>query len=215
MGREKANSRLARSEGGRGNGLARDSGEDQILLRTVPRKGFRFVGEVSEVREASFSEASPAEASAAALDADKPSIAVMPFQNFSGDPGQAYFADGVMEEIITALSRVRWLFVIARNSSFTYRDRNVDLEQVGRELGVRYVLEGSLRKAGDLVRITGQLIEASSGAHLWAERFEGHLEDIFALQDEIAASVVGAIAHRWSSPRSSEQSATRRVLDGL
>jgi len=194
MGREKANSRLARSEGGRGNGLARDSGEDQILLRTVPRKGFRFVGEVSEVREASLSEASPAEASAAALDADKPSIAVMPFQNFSGDPGQAYFADGVMEEIITALSRVRWLFVIARNSSFTYRDRNVDLEQVGRELGVRYVLEGSLRKAGDLVRITGQLIEASSGAHLWAERFEGHLEDIFALQDEIAASVVGAIA---------------------
>lgn len=168
-----------------------DSGEDQLLVRTIPRKGFRFVGEVSE---AQASERPSTEGFGAVLDAGKPSIAVLPFQNLSGDPEQAYFADGVVEEIITALSRVRWLFVIARNSSFTYRGRDVDLKQVGRELGIGYVLEGSLRKAGDLVRITGQLIEASTGAHLWAERFEGQLEDIFALQDEIAASVVGAIA---------------------
>ncbi len=168
-----------------------DSGEDQFLLRTVPRKGFRFVGEVSEVQNP---DRLLTDVSGAALDAGKPSIAVLPFQNLSGDPEQAYFADGVVEEIITALSRVRWLFVIARNSSFTYRDRDVDLKQVGRELGIRYVLEGSLRKAGDTVRITGQLIEVSTGAHLWADRFEGQLEDIFALQDEIAASVVGAIS---------------------
>jgi TolB-like protein len=125
---------------------------------------------------------------------DKPSIAVLPFQNMSGDPEQDYFADGMVEEIITALSRMRWLFVIARNSSFTYKGRTVDVRQVGRELGVRYLLEGSVRKAGDRVRITGQLIDASTGAHLWADRFDGKLEDIFALQDQVTASVVGAIA---------------------
>jgi TolB-like protein/class 3 adenylate cyclase len=124
---------------------------------------------------------------------DKPSIAVLPFQNLSGDPEQEYFADGVVEEIITALSRMRWLFVIARNSSFTYKGRAVDVKQVGRELGVRYVLEGSVRKAGSRVRITGQLIDAATGAHLWADRFEGALEDIFDLQDQVTASVVGKI----------------------
>jgi TolB-like protein len=125
---------------------------------------------------------------------DKPSIAVLPFQNMSGDPEQEYFADGIVEEIITALSRFRQLFVVARNSSFTYRGRTVDVKQVGRELGVRYVLEGSVRKAGNRVRITGQLIDASSGGHLWADRFDGDLEDIFDLQDKITGSVVGAIA---------------------
>jgi len=124
----------------------------------------------------------------------KPSIAVLPFQNMSGDPEQEYFADGMVEDIITALSRMRWLFVIARNSSFTYKGRAVDMKQVGRELGVRYLLEGSVRKTANRVRITGQLIDASSGAHLWADRFDGGLEDIFDLQDRVTASVVGAIA---------------------
>ena len=113
---------------------------------------------------------------------DKPSIAVLPFQNISGDPEQEYFADGMVEEIITALSRIRWLFVIARNSSFTYKGQSVDVKQVARELGVRYVLEGAVRKAGGRVRITGQLIDALSGTHLWADRFDGSLEDIFELQ---------------------------------
>jgi len=122
---------------------------------------------------------------------DKPSIAVLPFQNMSGDPEQEYFADGMVEEIITALSRIRWLFVIARNSSFTYKGKSVDVEQVGRDLGVRYVLEGSIRKAGNRIRITGQLIEASSGAHLWADHFDGALEDIFELQDKVAVGVAG------------------------
>ena len=127
---------------------------------------------------------------------DKPSIAVLPFENLSGDPQQDYFADGMVEEITMALSRMRWLFVIARNSSFTYKGRSVDVKQVGRELGVRYVLEGSVRKAGNKVRIAGQLIDAASGAHLWADRFEGTVEDIFDLQDSVTASVVGAIAPR-------------------
>jgi len=124
---------------------------------------------------------------------DKPSIAVLAFQNMSGDPDQDYFADGMVEEIITALSRMRWLFVIARNSSFAYKGRAVDVKQVGRELGVRYVLEGSVRKSGNKVRITGQLIDTSTGAHLWADRFDGTLEDLFDLQDQVTASVVGAI----------------------
>jgi TolB-like protein/tetratricopeptide (TPR) repeat protein len=127
---------------------------------------------------------------------DKPSIAVLPFQNMSPDSEHEYFADGVVEEIITALSRMRWLFVIARNSTFTYKGRAVDIKQVGRELGVRYVLEGSVRKAASRVRITGQLINSATGAHLWADRFDGALEDIFDLQDQVTASVVGAIAPR-------------------
>jgi adenylate cyclase len=124
---------------------------------------------------------------------DKPSIAVLPFQNMSGDPTQEYFADGVVEDIITALSRLRWLFVIARNSSFTYRGRAVSVKQVGHELGVRYVLEGSVRRAGNRVRITAQLIEAATATHIWSERYDRDLADIFALQDEITESVVGAI----------------------
>src|SRR5215471_412411 len=124
---------------------------------------------------------------------DKASIAVLPFQNMSGDPEQEYFADGMVEEIITALSRIRWLFVIARNSSFTYKGRSVGVKQVGRELGVRYVLEGSVRKGGSRVRITAQLIEADTGAHLWADRFDGSLEDVFDLQDQVATSVAGVI----------------------
>ena len=118
---------------------------------------------------------------------------MLPFQNMSGDPEQEYFADGMVEDITTALSRIRWLFVIARNSAFTYKGRAIDVRQVGRELGVRYVLEGSVRRAGPRVRITGQLVEAATGAHLWADRFDGTLEDVFDLQDQVTASVVAAI----------------------
>ena len=124
---------------------------------------------------------------------DKPSIAVLPFLNMSGDPEQGYFADGIAEDILTGLSRLRWLFVIARNSSFTYKGRHVDVRQVGRELGVRYVLEGSVRKGGNRIRITGQLIEAETGNHLWAERYDRALDDVFAIQDEITESVIGCI----------------------
>ena len=124
---------------------------------------------------------------------DMPSIAVLPFQNMSGDPEQEYFADGMVEDITTGLSRIKWLFVISRNSTFTYKGRAVDVKQVGRELGVRYVLEGSVRKAADRVRITGQLIDTATGAHVWAERYDRKSDDIFALQDEITLSVVGAI----------------------
>ena len=127
---------------------------------------------------------------------DAPSIAVLPFANLSNDPEQEYFADGMVEDMITALSRFRWLVVIARNSTFTYKGRAVDVRQVAKELGVRYVLEGSVRKAARRVRITGQLIDATTGAHLWAERFDGDLEDIFDLQDRITESVVGAIEPR-------------------
>ena len=144
---------------------------------------------------------------------DKPSIAVLPFANMSGDPEQEYFVDGVVEEIITAISRLPWLFVIARNSSFAYKGKSPDLRQVGRELGVRYVLEGSLRKAANRVRITGQLIDTTTGAHIWADRFDGALDDIFELQDEIAASVVGAIEPKL---RQSEiERATRKPTESL
>ena len=142
---------------------------------------------------------------------DKPSIAVLPFANLSGDPEQEYFADGMAEEIITALSRIRWLFVIARNSSFTYKGQAVDVKQVGRELGVLYVLEGSVRKGGNRVRITAQLIEAKSGAHLWADRFDGSLEDVFDLQDKVAVSVAGIIEpalQRAEMRRSAERPTT-------
>src|SRR4051812_23030377 len=124
---------------------------------------------------------------------DKPSIAVLPFANMSGDPEQEYFVDGMVEEIITALSGIRWLFVLARNSSFTYKGQAVDVKQVARELGVRYVLEGSVRKGGNRVRITGQLIDGLTGAHLWADRFGGALDDVFELQDKVASSVAGVI----------------------
>jgi TolB-like protein len=173
----------------------RDSGEEQRLIRTVPRKGFRFVGAVSIAAEDATKEV-PAHTATTQTPLplpDKPSIAVLPFDNISGDPEQEYFADGMVEEIITALSRFRQLFVIARNSTFTYKGRAVDVKQIGRELGVRYVLEGSVRKAVNRVRITTQLVDALTGAHVWADRFDGTLEDIFELQDKVAGRVVAAI----------------------
>ena len=142
---------------------------------------------------------------------DKPSIAVLPFENLSGDPEQEYFADGMVEEIITALSRIRWLFVIARNSSFTYKGQVVNVKQVGRELGVRYVLEGSVRKAGGRVRTTAQLIDALSGTHLWADRFDGLLEDIFDLQDKVASSVAGVIEPAVQAAETARSAARRRT----
>ncbi|WP_444814778.1 winged helix-turn-helix domain-containing tetratricopeptide repeat protein [Variovorax flavidus] len=182
-----------------------DTGEEQRLVRTVARKGFRFVCEVKfgEVGGAGLPGASAGSESTSRESKDrqstlvlpdKPSITVLPFHNLSGDPEQEYFADGVVEDIIVALSRMRWLFVIARNSSFTYKGKAVDVREVGRELGVRYVLEGSVRKTSRKVRITGQLVDATTGTHLWAEHFEGMLDDIFELHDQMAEAVVGAIA---------------------
>ena len=144
---------------------------------------------------------------------DKPSIAVLPFANLSGDPEQEYFVDGMVEEIITALSRIRWLFVIARNSTFTYKGQAVDVKRVGRELGVRYVLEGSVRKGGSQVRITGQLIDTATGAHIWADRFDGALDDIFELQDQVASSVVGAIEPKLR--QSEMERAARKPTESL
>jgi TolB-like protein len=144
---------------------------------------------------------------------DIPSIAVLSFLNLSGDPEQEYFADGVVDDIISALSRIRWLFVIARNSSFTYKGRAVDVKQVGRELGVRYVLEGSVRESANRVRITGQLIDATTGGHLWADRFEGTLGDIFDLQDQLTENVVGAIAPQLE--RAEIERAKRKPTESL
>src|SRR3954453_3755886 len=144
---------------------------------------------------------------------DKPSIAVLPFQNMSGDPEQEYFADGVVEEIITALSRFKMLFVIARNSSFTFKGKAVDIKEVGRRLGVRYVLEGSVRKAAGKVRIAGQLIDAVTGAHIWADRFERDLTDVFALQDEVTVAVVSAVQPKLL--QTEIQLATRRRPENL
>jgi TolB-like protein len=173
-----------------------DDGDNQRLIRTLPRKGFRFVGAVRE--EPTVAEVVTRPRVSPQLEPpitlpDKPSIAVLPFDNLSGDPDQAYFADGMVEEIITALSRIRWLFVIARNSTFTYKGQAVDVKRVGRELGVRYALEGSVRKTGTHVRITAQLIDTRTGAHLWADRFDGSLEKVFELQDEVAIAVAGVI----------------------
>jgi adenylate cyclase len=166
-----------------------DMGEQQVKNIARPLRVYRIGPPPSHPHAG---ETPAAQAPALALP-DKPSIAVLPFQNMSGDPEQEYFADGMVEEIITALARIRWLFVIARNSTFTYKGQAVDVKQVGRELGVRYVLEGSVRKAGGRVRITGQLIDAVTGAHLWADRFDGSLEDVFDLQDRVAISVAGVI----------------------
>ena len=165
-----------------------DSGEEQRLIRTVARKGFRFVGVVTEAEPAPGSgpstaaEAGESQSRTTPLLPDKPSIAVLPFQNLSGDPEQEYFADGMVEDIITALSRLRWLFVIARNSSFTYKGRAVDAKQVGRELGVRYLVEGGVRRSGNRVRITAQLVDSTTGMHLWADRCDGTIGDIFDLR---------------------------------
>jgi len=190
-----------------------DTGETQRLIRTIPRKGMRFVG---NVREEQQPEAITLGAGLERLVLplpDKPSIAVLPFQNMSGDSEQEHFADGTVEEIITALSRFSSLFVIARNSSFIYKGRAVDVKQVGRELGVRYVLEGSVRKAGTQVRITSQLIDAATGAHLWADRFDGCLADIFDLQDQVALGVVGAVVPKLEQAEINR--AKRKPTDSL
>lgn len=171
-----------------------DSGDQQRLIRTIARKGIRFVG---ELRNAESSSSSGDHAILPTTPTpplpDKPSLAVLPFQNLSGDPEQEYFADGMAEEILTSLSYCKSLFVIARNSSFAYKGKTIDVRQIGRELGVRYVLEGSVRRSGDLLRFTAQLIDATSGAQIWADRFDGVIEDVFKLQDRITESVVAAI----------------------
>jgi TolB-like protein len=174
-------SRVQEDAAGRLDLAFEDIGEQSLKNITRPVRAFRVVTGQKPVPEPAL--ALP----------DKPSIAVLPFANMSGDPEQEYFADGMVEEIITALSRIRRLFVIARNSTFTYKGKAVDVKQVGRELGVRYVLEGSVRKGGGRVRITAQLIDAETGAHLWAERFDGSLEDVFDLQDQVASSVAAVI----------------------
>jgi pentatricopeptide repeat protein len=158
-------------------------------IQTLPGHGYRFAVPVTRVA----ADATALRPSGPLPLPDKPSLAVMPFQNIGGDPEQEYFAYGMVEEIITALSRIRWLFVIARNSSFAYKGQAVDVKGIGRELGVRYVLEGSVRKAGQRVRIAAQLIDATTGAHLWADRFDGFLEDVFDLQDKVAVGVAGVI----------------------
>jgi adenylate cyclase len=170
---------------------AQDLGEQSLKNIARPVRAYQVVLGASRAGSTKGDEGRPAIPLP-----DKPSIAVLPFQNMSADPEQEYFADGMVEEIITALSRVRSFFVIARNSSFTYKGKTVDVKQIGRELGVRYVLEGSVRKAGNRVRITGQLIDGLTGAHIWADRFEGSLNDVFDLQDEITTRVLGAIIPR-------------------
>ena len=184
-----------------------DAGDQQRLIRTLPRKGIRFVGEVREDEVstggamhsgAATRRPGPADTSAHGEDPslplpDRPSIAVLPFANMSDDPDQEYFADGISEDLITGLSRIRWLFVIARNSTFVYKRRAVDVKQVSRELGVRYVLEGSVRRTGNRLRISAQLLDATTGGHHWAERYDRELGDIFAVQDEITRSVAAAI----------------------
>jgi TolB-like protein len=192
-------------------GAIGDSGEEQRLIKTLPRKGFRFVG---SVREAQMFAGDPAEPPKPILAfPDKPSLAILPFTNFSSDPEQEYFADGMVEDIIAGLSRSRSLFVIARQSTFTYKGKPIDIKQVGRELGVRYVLEGSVRKGGNRVRITGKLIDAGTGAHLWADQFDSQLDDIFALQDQVTRSVVGAIFPRLE--RAEIERAKRKPTESL
>lgn len=171
-----------------------DSGDRQRLIKTLPRKGLRFVGAVREDKPAAAAgrEVGPFPPPPPALP-DRPSIVVLPFANLCGDPDQDYFADGISEDLITGLARIRWLFVIARNSSFVYKGRAVDVSQVARELGVRYVLEGSVRRSGRRLRINAQLVDAITGAHYWAERYDRELGDMFAVQDEITRSVAAAI----------------------
>jgi TolB-like protein len=178
-----------------------DNGEDQRLIRTIARKGLRFVGAVRMQPDG----AEPSDAAGAQPDGipeharpalplpDRPAIAVLPFTNMTGDREQEYFSDGISEDIITALSKLRWFFVIARNSSFTYKDRPVYMKQIAEELGVGYVVEGSVRKLGGRVRITAQLNDVATGSHVWAERYDRSLADVFAVQDEITESIVAAI----------------------
>ena len=172
-----------------------DSGRDQHLVRTIARKGFRFVGDVRvsqpEMKPGEGSENHSNKDSLSSL--DRPAIAVLPLTNMSEDSGQEYFSDGISEDIITALSKLRWFYVIARNSSFAYKGKSLHLKQIGEELGVGYVVEGSVRKDGDRVRITIQLNDVITGSHIWAERYDRSLADVFAVQDEIAQAIVAAI----------------------
>lgn len=170
----------------------RDDGATQRLIKTIPRKGFRFVG---EVREEVAATPAPAEAAPdpSRIATVRPGIAVLAFENMSGDPAQDYFGDGISEDILTALSKQRWFIVIARNSSFTYKGRAVHIKQIAEELGVRYIVEGSVRKVDNRVRITAQLNDATTGSHLWAERYDRELVDVFAVQDEITERIVAAI----------------------
>ena len=205
-----------------------DSGEHQRLIRTAPKRGFRFVGPVDDgtlPQRVPVGDGKPAEEVSAPSNSlepareaaggttlalpDKPSIAVLPFQNMSGDPEQEYFADGLTEDIITGLSRQRWFFVIARNSTFTFKGEAVDVRKVASQLGVRYVLEGSVRKAAGKVRVSGQLIDAVHGVHLWADRFDRELANIFELQDDITNSVIGAVG---SQILAAEAARVRRKL---
>jgi len=193
-----------------------DSGLEQRLVKTLPRKGFRFVGSVLEAQRPAYAPVADVQTEhenpVLALP-DKPSIAVLPFQNLSDDPEQEYFADGMVEDIITGLSRSKMLFVISRNSSFAYKGRAVDIKQVSRELGVRYVLEGSVRKAGKRVRVTGQLIDAATDAHIWADKFDSDLDDIFDLQDRLTSSVIGAISPQLE--RAEIERARRKPTESL
>jgi adenylate cyclase len=190
--------------------LGEEPGGDR-WIETLPRRGYRFVGSVVAANKAVLS--TPARAGLAPLLSDKPSIAVLPFQNMSEAPDQDYFAEGMVEEIITALSHTRRLLVIARNSTFTYKGQAVDIRQVGKELGVSYVLEGSVRRAGNRVRISAQLLDATSGAHLWADHFDGAIEDVFELQDNVASSVAGAIEPKLE--REEYRRSIRRPTDDL
>jgi TolB-like protein len=173
-----------------------DSGQEQRLIRTRARKGFRFVGTITSNG-----------ASTPMVLPDKPSIAVLPFQNMSGDPNQEYFADGIAEDLITALSRGSWFFVIARNSSFAFRAEKLDVRTIAQRLGVRYLVEGSVRKIGSRLRVTAQLIDAASGTHLWADKYDGSLDEMFELQDRIIENLMGAIEPKL---RSAEIARTRR-----
>jgi TolB-like protein/cytochrome c-type biogenesis protein CcmH/NrfG len=178
-----------------------DSGDNQKLIRTIARKGLRFVGDVhvgpmggDPLGQLSRAQADAQESSRAALPMpDRPAIAVLPFVNLSGDPEQEYFSDGISEDIIAALSKLRWFFVIARNSSFTFKGKAVHMKQIAEELGVGYVVEGSVRKSGERVRITAQLNDVATGAHIWAERYDRDIADVFAVQDEITEAIVAAI----------------------
>ena len=175
-----------------------DSGRDQKLIRTISRKGLRFIGTVQEPANSNrpagrLPEKSLERPPSGLPLPDRPAIAVLPFNNMSGEREQEYFSDGISEDIITALSKLRWLFVIARNSSFTYKGKSVHMKQVAEELGVRYLLEGSVRKSGDRVRITAQLNDVATGSHIWAERYDRDLADVFAVQDQITEAIVAAI----------------------
>jgi TolB-like protein len=191
-----------------------DSGQEQRLIKTLPRKGFRFVGTVREATASVAVTNTPTQKPKPALTLpDKPSIAVLPFTNLSSDPEQDYFADGIVEDIITGLSRSKLLFVIARSSTFTYKGKAVDLRKVGYELGVHYVLEGSVRKAGKRLRVTAQLIDVSTDANIWADKFDSELEEIFDLQDRLTSSVIGAIAPKLE--RAEIERAQRKPTENL